>query len=209
MTNINYVTSSKFKKAEIEVFFENCRLSDDTPVNNLFSYNIYENKIHERLEVDIEKMVRYEVKEAYSQVKVPCLVEHAGLIFDKYKNDKYPGGLTKPLWDTLREKFLTETNSANIPVTARAVVAYCDGKTIETFIGETKGVLSPIPRGERKFYWDTIFIPDVELGMTYAEIVQESGLSEKMIKYSQSAKALLAFLEYLRKKGKGDLWLRD
>lgn len=209
MRKVNYVTSSSFKKKEIEVFLEHCRFPDGKFVKELFSYNIYENPIHERLEVDIEKMVRYEVKEAYSQVKVPCFVEHAGLIFQKYKLDSYPGGLTKPLWNTLQENFLEETNSANIPVTARAVVAYCDGKIIKTFIGETDGFLSASPRGKRKFYWDTVFIPDKELGLTYAEIVETKGLPEKMIKYSQSAKALLQFLQYLRENESGDLWVND
>lgn len=209
MKTINYVTSSRFKKKEIDIFLEHCTLEDGTKVNKNFQFKIYPNKIHERLEVDIEQMVRHEVKEAYAQVKIPCLVEHAGLIFDKYANENYPGGLTKPLWDTLGQNFLQETNSAGIPVTARAVVAYCDGKVIETFIGETKGILASEPRGERKFYWDTVFIPDKELNMTYAEIVEKKGLAEKMIKYSQSAKALIAFLQYLREKGDGDLWLHD
>jgi hypothetical protein len=59
------------------------------------------------------------VASAYAQVKVPCIVEHAGLIFDDYKDRSYPGGLTKPMWNTLRDRFIEETRSANRGATAR------------------------------------------------------------------------------------------
>lgn len=206
MIRINYVTSSKFKKKEIEEFRENCCLSDGTPIRNNFEFKIYPNTIHERLEVDIEKMVKSEVKEAYSEIKIPCIVEHAGLVFDKYKASGYPGGLTKPMWNTFERDFLLETNSANEKVVAKAVIGYCDGKNIKTFVGETMGVLSNKPRGNSDFYWDTIFIPDASLNLTYAEIVERFGLSEKLIKYSQSAKALISFLDYIQRNGIDDFW---
>jgi XTP/dITP diphosphohydrolase len=206
MIRINYVTSSKYKEKEIKVFIENCNLPDGTPVKNIFDFHLYPNNIHERLEVDIIKMVTYEVKEAYNQIRIPCIVEHAGLIFEKYKSIGYPGGLTKPMWNTLKHDFLLETNSANENVIAKAVIGYCDGKEIKTFIGETCGVLSDIPRGNWDFYWDTIFIPDPKTNLTYAEIVEKKGIAEKLIKYSQSAKALISFLEYIRNTEINDLW---
>ena len=206
MIRINYVTSSKFKQQEILEFVENCSLTDGTPIKGNFEFRLYPNPIHERLEVDIETMVKFEVKEAYSKIKIPCIVEHAGLIFDKYKAIGYPGGLTKPMWNTLKQDFLLETNSANEEVIARAVIGYCDGKNIKTFVGETKGILSDIPRGNWNFYWDTIFIPDTSTNQTYAEIVENSGLKEKLIKYSQSSKALILFLEYIRSSGVDDFW---
>lgn len=206
MKIINYVTSSKFKVEEINVFVENCHLTDGTPIKGNFDFEIYPNLIHERLEVDIEAMVKYEVKEAYSKIKIPCIVEHAGLIFEKYKPIGYPGGLTKPMWNTLNDNFLLETNSANERVVARAVIGYCNGKDIKTFTGETTGVLAEKPRGNRDFYWDTIFIPDSGSNLTYAEIVEGKGLKEKLIKYSQSAKALISFLEFIKAESVDDFW---
>lgn len=206
MIRINYVTSSKYKEEEINALIENCNLSDGTPIKSIFDFHLYPNNIHERLEVDIIKMVTYEVKEAYNQIRIPCIVEHAGLIFEKYKSIGYPGGLTKPMWNTLKHDFLLETNSANKNVIAQAVIGYCDGKEIKTFVGETCGILSDIPRGNRDFYWDTVFIPDPKTNFTYAEIVEKKGLAEKLIKYSQSAKALISFLEYIRRTGISDFW---
>ncbi|MBF0274335.1 MAG: hypothetical protein HQK84_03780 [Nitrospinae bacterium] len=206
MIEVNYVTSSKFKKEENCEFSKNCKLTDGSLIKDIFKFTLHTLNIAERLEVDIEEMVKHEVKEAYSSLRIPCIVEHAGLIFKDYDRRNYPGGLTKPLWNTLGDDFILETNSSNREATARAVIGYCDGKTIKTFIGETKGFLADKPRGDRKFYWDTVFIPDKTLNLTYAEIVQQKGLDYKLIHFSQSAKAMIKFLEFLRNNHDCDLW---
>jgi len=206
-----YVTSSKFKEEENRVFREECTLSDGRPVRDVFEFEIRSVQIHEILEVDLCTMVMAEVTSAYSQVKVPCIVEHAGLVFQEYSSTGYPGGLTKPMWNTLGEKFLDETRSHNRPAFARAVVAYCDGMSVSTFIGETKGTLASTPRGSRKFYWDTVFVPEdpnrPNAALTYAEIVEDPalGLSYKMKTLSQSSRAMLKFLEF-RLNNEPSLW---
>ena len=197
-----FVTSSDFKIRENDVFVTECKLLDGTPVRELFEFDIRQVPIKEVLEVDIQAMVMAEVTKAYSQIRVPCIVEHAGLIFKGY--DSYPGGLTKPMWDTLKDRFVAETRSAGESVVAKAVVAYCDGKAVRTFVGETPGKIASTPRGSRDFYWDTVFIPDEATGAaankTYAEIVDDSslGLSYKMGQLSQSSRAMINFLEYRR-----------
>jgi len=206
MINVNYVTSSDFKREENSVFVDYCELTDKSRVKNHFKFNLYKLNIPERLEVDIEKMVIHEVREAYNILKIPCIVEHAGLIFEKYNSRNYPGGLTKPLWNTLGDDFLTETNSKGLNVIAKAVVAYCNGKEVFTFTGETPGTLSDAPKGDRKFYWDTIFIPDSKLNLTYAEIVEQKGLDYKLKHYSQSAKAMIKFLEYIKSRPMDEFW---
>jgi len=206
MIKINYVTSSKFKREEIELIENFCQLSDGTPVKGNFHFVLHQLNIPERLEVDLEKMVTHEVKKAYSMLKVPCIVEHAGLIFENHLSNNYPGGLTKPMWNTLGEDFISETNSSQIKVLARAFIGYCDGKTVRTFKGETKGSISEIPKGNRAFYWDTIFIPECELNLTYAEIVDTYGLKEKVVKYSQSSKAILGYLDFMYHSKSDDFW---
>lgn len=211
-TNVVFVTSSTYKVKENEVFTANCKMPDGTFVRDLFEFEIRQVQIKEVLEVDIKAMVMAEVTKAYSEIKVPCIVEHAGLIFEGY--DSYPGGLTKPMWNELNEKFIEETHSAGRKAIARAVVAYCDGKSVQTFTGETPGRLSDAPRGSREFYWDTVFIPDEATGVasnkTYAEIVDDPalGLPYKMTQLSQSTRALLQFLEF-RRKTVPNLWPRQ
>jgi XTP/dITP diphosphohydrolase len=211
-TRIVYVTSSEYKREESAVFSQHCALSDRTPVHDLFEFEFRDRPVLQILEVDIEKMVREGVAKAYSEIAVPCIVEYAGLIFDKYKSELYPGGLTKAMWNSLGDSFITETNSAHTRAIARAVIGYCDGLKIHTFVGETFGTLAEFPRGDRRFYWDTVFMPDdptgKAAGKTYSEIVVDHtlGLSYKMQHLSQSAKAMQALLEFVRVNPASGLW---
>lgn len=207
-TLVTYVTSSKFKQEENEIFRQIMTMPDGSTVDEVFDFRITPLSIPETLEVRIETMVIEEVKEAYGRLKVPCIVEHAGLIFEEYRSDSYPGGLTKPMWNTLAANFIEETHSAGRKASAKAVVAYCDGMTVHTFVGETSGLISDQPRGARDFYWDTVFIPTDNNPdqLTYAEIVETTGFGiEKKVEISQSTKAMLAFLEW-RQTNEPDLW---
>jgi inosine/xanthosine triphosphate pyrophosphatase family protein len=206
-----YATSNKFKQEENQAFAQNCEL-DGTPVTELFEFDFREIDIPERLEVDLTVMVREEVQQAYRRIQVPCIVEHAGLVFEDYRDSWYPGGLTKPMWNVLGDRFLKETNSAGRRAIARAVVGYCDGMQLRTFVGETAGTLADKARGSRHFYWDTVFIPDdssgTAKGKTYAEICDDPslGLAYKMAELSQSGRAMLEFLAFLRENPQPQLW---
>jgi XTP/dITP diphosphohydrolase len=207
--DITYVTSSSFKIEENGVFRTNWRLKSGERVDEIFKFDLRPVAIAEVLEISIEKMVRQEVKAAYSRLRVPCIVEHAGLIFANYKDQDYPGGLTKPMWNALGAAFIDETHSAGRSAIARAVVAYCDGQSTFTFEGETTGKIASVPRGDRSFYWDTVFIPhdDNPRELTYAEIVADPnmGLAHKILKQSQSSRAMAAFLEW-RLTHRPQLW---
>lgn len=209
---VNYVTSSHWKREENATFVEVAEFEDGTRVKDWFTFEIRELQIPEMLLVDIRDMVQAEAFQAYLRLKVPCIVEHAGLLFEGFEATNYPGGLTKPMWNALGRDFVRETNSENRRAIARAVVAYCDGKCVRTFVGETWGTLAPEARGERDFYWDNVFMPDSEdpriFGKTYSEIVEdpELGLEYKIKFLSQSSKAMLKCLEHLRSEGTPDLW---
>jgi inosine/xanthosine triphosphate pyrophosphatase family protein len=209
--SVVYVTSSQFKRAENEVFIEHCTL-DDVRIGDQFEFRLRDNRIQEELVADIRTMVEAEVRKAYAQVRVPCIVEHAGLVFEEYAARWYPGGLTKPMWNVLQEKFVNETNSTGRRAVARAVVAYCDGQKVSTFMGETPGHIAKKPVGRREFYWDTVFIPDDPNGKpgkkTYAQICDDPklGLPYKMKELSQSTKAMIEFLRYLKANPQPGLW---
>ncbi len=209
---INYVTSSTYKVEECKIFQQKGRLADGTAVAGVAHFQIRSLRMKEILEIDIREMVKAEVTQAYSHIKVPCIVEHAGLIFDDHRDVLYPGGLTKPMWDSLKDRFIPETRSAGRRATARAVVAYCDGMRVHTFVGEASGILAPAPRGSRAFYWDSVFIPDDPSGRasgkTYAEIVNDPklGLEYKVLNLSQSTRAMQGFVEHLRLNGQPKFW---
>lgn len=216
MQRVVYVTSSPFKEAENKILVDSVKLSDGTPVSDVFRFDIRQVRVQENLEIRLETLVEEEAVEAYLALKVPLVVEHAGLIFEDYlrlpPDQQYPAGLTKPMWDALGDTFIEETGSSGRSAAAVAVVAHCDGQKVKTFRAETAGHIADRPRGGREFYWDTVFIPDGEDGepgeLTYAEIVEDKdlGLAHKVERLSQSSKAMLAFLEWRRTAPPPALW---
>lgn len=205
---VAYVTKNRFKIEENEIVRDHVRLADGSLVGDVFEFRIQKLDLKEDLEIDLDTLVRAEAIKAYYILRVPCVVEHAGLIFKDKSIVGYPGGLTKPMWDSLGDDFITETHSAGREAIARAVVGYCDGMRVRTFSGDTPGFIANEPRGDRKFYWDTVFVPSTEEdGMTYAEIVEHPSLGlPRKVELSQSTKAMTAFLEW-RRNNKPELWL--
>ena len=196
---VYYATKSAFKREEINFILEDCVLRDHVgqPVKaaDVFDINFVDVSTNEPLERDLSEMVRHKAKSAFGRLLWPCIVEHAGLILDDWSPQNFPGGLTQPMWDALgAENFVKSLEWAGRDVVARAVVGYCDGASVSIFTGETKGKLSSQPRGNREFYWDTIFCPDGGDDLTYAEISEQKGIEAKMA-LSQSSKALKAFLQ--------------
>jgi XTP/dITP diphosphohydrolase len=198
--SIVYCSWSSFKKEEWNLAKDHLQLESKPgrTLGDLFELEFRQTPTSEPLLSDLEAMVKAKIESAYRSVQVPCIVEHAGLVLDGYETQSFPGGLTQPMWDSLgAEQFVECCSVLSKKAVARAIVGYCDGLNIETFIGETKGVLSSVPRGNREFYWDPVFCPEEGNGKTYAEIVKDdrSGLLEKL-KISQSMRALKKFFEY-------------
>lgn len=197
---IVYCSSSDFKKEEWRLAKDHLQLTSEPgkTLGDLFDLEFRRAPTSEPLLCDVEVMVKAKIESAYRSLQVPCIVETAGLVLEGYEIQSFPGGLTQPMWDSLgAERFVDCCSVLSKKAIARAVVGYCDGMNIKTFVGETKGVLCNIPRGRRDFYWDPVFCPDEGNGKTYAEIVKEdkSGLLEKL-KISQSMRALKKFFEY-------------
>lgn len=185
---IIYCSWSDFKIEEWEII-RGFEFSDGVAFDSIIDFEFRNVTTQEPLLCDLNAMVHAKAISAYRSVRVPCVVEHAGLILQGYEDKSYPGGLTQPMWDALgAERFVESCAALSQNATARAVIGYCDGANVMTFAGETKGSLRRCPAGARKFYWDTIFCPDEGGGRTYAEIA-DTGLAEKL-KLSQSFKAL-------------------
>ena len=164
-------------------------------IGSLIEFEFRKVSTQEPLLRDLEEMVRAKAVSAYKATLVPSVVEHAGLILSGYEDQSYPGGLTQPMWDALgAEKFVQACAVLSKKAIARAVIGYCDGAEVQTFVGDTPGMLRDTPIGNRDFYWDPVFCPDGFGGKSYAEIADQD-LSEKL-KISQSIKALRGLVEY-------------
>ena len=201
---VRYATGSRFKQEEIGKI-NSFRLIDDghtdpITVGDRFEFEFPSVETDEPLERDLERMVKHKVRSAYRQILAPCVVEHAGLILEQFEAQNYPGGLTQAMWDAIEgDGFVHGLSWAGDRAIARAVVGYCDGLRVLTFVGETRGSLVSIPRGARAFYWDTVFCPDNGDGLTYAEISERYGIDRK-VSLSQSTKAMVACLKHLHRR---------
>jgi XTP/dITP diphosphohydrolase len=199
---VRYATSSVYKQQEIAEIQATMEVHDHygvpAKVRDHFQLEFLAVTTDEPLERDLETMVRYKVRSAYRQIMTPCIVEHAGLILERFEKESYPGGLTQPMWDALdAEGFVESVRWAGDRAVARAVVGYCDGLRIRTFVGETRGMLMSKARGSRAFYWDTVFCLDDGGNLTYAEISEQPGGLNRKVELSQSTKAKRACLEHL------------
>src|SRR5712671_4995578 len=149
---LTYCSWSEFKKQEWDVAKRVIELDAKPGVKleQLFELEFRKVRTTEPLLCDLEKMVRFKVESAYRAVLVPCIVEHAGLVLEGYETASFPGGLTQPMWDALDpERFVASCSPLTRRATARAIVGYCDGMNIDTFVGEIIGTLSAPPRGNR------------------------------------------------------------
>ena len=199
---ITYATGNLYKKAELQHILRTEEVSVEGTSSKFyeaFDIDFVGLGLPEQMDVDLEKLINAKAELAYSRLRRPCMVEYAGLILERHEPEGYPGGLTQPMWDTLgAKKFVTELGGDGTEVFARAYVGYCDGLTIQTFSGVTKGVLKGMPTGSRDYYWDTVFLPHGGGGRTYAEICPDEkpeSLKAK-VRLSQSAKAIRKFLEF-------------
>ncbi len=182
--NLYFNTVNSFKAAEVKVFLEGSGLD----------LRIVGQAIQEILHIDLHVIVKDKALKAYEKVGVPCAVEHGGLQIRDLK--MFPGGLSKVVWDTVGEKlvgFLSASDSRE--AVAKSVIGYCDGRRVHLFDGETKGMIAPSAKGDYRYQWDPIFIPEGDT-RTYGEM----GFPEKR-KYSQAAKAWTKLVEHLKSVG--------
>ena len=116
--------------------------------------------LHEIQSLSLKEIVEDKARRAYEIVKSPILVEDVSLIFKTLKS--LPGPLIKWFLETLDNDGLCRLLDAYDDRDALAEVefAICDGKNVYTFGAFMEGTISKIPRGEKGFGWDPIFIPN-------------------------------------------------
>lgn len=141
-------------------------------VSDRIEIEAVQTKIVEIQSENIDDIVKHKAIQAFYQIGRPLFVEQTGLYIEDLNG--FPGGLTQVFWDKLQANKFCDYfgKSAISAVVARTVIAYCDGKKIHNFTGETKGKIAPNPKGSREFQWDCVFIPEGSLS-TFAEMGNE------------------------------------
>lgn len=180
MKDIRFLSGNPFKIKEVEDILSKVDIRI-VPVDY---------KINEIQTIDVPALVHDKCIKAFQRVSRPIFVEHTSLHIASLSG--FPGGLTQVFWDTLQADSVSEI-FGKLPdpsVKATTRIAFCDGKLVHQFEGEIMGKLSPVPRGNRDFQWDCVFVPDGET-KTFAE------LGEKKNEISMRRKALEKFSDFL------------
>jgi XTP/dITP diphosphohydrolase len=161
------LTTNPFKIAEIEDYAA-CR---DLGKKHGLDLCFVKHDIQEILHPNIETIVRQKAVDAYAYVRRPCLVEHGGLFLDALPG--LPGGVGKIVWSAIGDRmcgFLRDSDSRE--ATGRSFLAYCDGRHVRVYLGETRGRITDCARGAYICGWDPIFIPETA-DVTYGEMGPE------------------------------------
>lgn len=110
--------------------------------------------------LDPEEIVTHKVREAYSQLQSPVLVEDVSLTFSVL--GELPGPFIKWFEKSIGNDGLCHLldKHSSRDAHAKAVYGFFDGENLKIFQGESAGTISEIPRGENAFGWDAIFIPE-------------------------------------------------
>lgn len=139
----------------------------------------------------IAEIALHKLDQARRLVPGPVFVEDVALGFDSLGG--FPGPYVKWLIRASGGEGVGKI-AAGLDDTRGAAIchlAFWDGETARSFVGECRGRLLAAPRGVGGFGWDAWFLPDGET-LTYAEMT-----SEAKAKVSHRAKAYRLFAEFL------------
>jgi XTP/dITP diphosphohydrolase len=156
---IRFVSKNDYKVAEVKKILEGTGVS-------IVAAKLSINEIQTE---NVNELVKDKLLKAFKKFGRPVFVEHTGLYIDSLNG--FPGGLTQIFWDNLEADRFSELlgKGDNLGLVAKTIIGYCDAKKMHFFEGEIKGTISPEPKGDTRFQWDCIFIPEGE-AETFAEM---------------------------------------
>ncbi len=179
--DIYFLSANKFKINEVQTILS----SPNITIHSVAT------KINEIQSNDMTEIALDKARKAFQQIGRPILIEQTGLLIKDFGN--LPGGLTQIFWDSLEADKFSDIFSkiGSAEVTAKTVLAFCDGKQIHTFEGEVDGLIVCPPRGNKDFQWDCVFEP-LGYDKTFAELgTKKNDISMRKI----ALEKLRAYLE--------------
>lgn len=181
---IYFVSSNEYKMKEVEEILS----------SEAITIRQASQKINEIQSQDMNEIVKDKVIKAFTMIRRPVVVEQTGLLIKEFGN--LPGGLTQIFWDSLEADRFSQIFSSigTAEVTAKTVLAFCDGKRVYIFEGTCEGHIVSPPRGNRDFQWDCVFEPDgyketfAEMGEKKNEISMRKEALEKLRNFLENQK---------------------
>ncbi len=132
---------------------------------------------HEKLDLDeiqsldLREIVEHKVKQAFSIIKSPVIVEDVALTFNSL--GKLPGPFIKFFLQEMSEQKICDlVRDQDRSAVASCVFGYFDGTKLELFEGSLGGSIPESPKGENGYGWDKVFIPE-RYTQTRAELSPE------------------------------------
>ena len=154
---IYFVTKNCFKMDELRDYLEHFEVRARLSVD--FCFCVPDQDLSEILHPEIDVIVKQKALEAYKYLGRPCVDEHGGLFMDALPG--LPGGVGQLVWNAVGDRmcgFLHAEDSKGS--VARSIIGYCDGRRVRLYRGETRGQVAEHARGDHRFLWEHIFIPE-------------------------------------------------
>lgn len=122
--------------------------------------------------IEGSQVIEKKAKEAFRILKAPVLVEDTSLYFMGW--NRLPGALVRWFLDAVGCDGICQMmkGQKDRRAIAQSAVCYFDGKNLKVEFGEICGEVPESSRGEYKFGWDPIFIPEGH-EQTFAEMGRE------------------------------------
>lgn len=146
MKQVTFITGNKFKAEYLSNYL-------DYPIDN------QKIDLEEIQSLSLEEIVTKKVKNAYSKIQKPVLVEDVSLEFVALNG--LPGPFIKFFVDNVPfETICSMINGQSREAFARCIFGYYDGEEVVLFEGGMKGIIAEEPDGDDGYGWDKIFIPE-------------------------------------------------
>ncbi len=142
--------------------------------------------------LDLDEVVRHKAVAALERLGRPVLVEDTGLELTGLGG--FPGPLVKFLLACVGPEGICALARCfgDDAATARCIACASDGDRTVLGVGAVPGRITAAPRGSRGFGWDSVFVPDVGDGRTYAEMpdADKNAISHRRLALSDLLRAL-------------------
>ncbi len=189
MTFVYFASSNENKFLEIQSLLE----MENKEIKEKVKIRFSSPAIKEIQSDSIIEVAEDKAKKAFSSIKRPVIVEDDGLFIEELNG--FPGVYSSFAFKTIGNKGILNllANNEKRKAHFRSVFSFFDGKTIETFCGETAGQITReiFPTG---WGFDPIFKPENE-DLTYG------GLSiQRKNEISHRSKAFRQFLRWCELK---------
>lgn len=143
--------------------------------------------------LDLQKIVEHKLKQAYTLLKSPVLVEDVSLEFESLAG--LPGTFIKFFIDNVtHQKICGLITDDNRKAIARCVFGYFDGVNMKFFEGKMNGEIAKEPCGESGYGFDPFFIPE---GYTITRAQMDEESDQKTYLLIKPIKEVGKFLESL------------